>query len=525
MNKVSTLHKIFTNSKKLGKTHHLYFCLLLFFTIFLFACNSDKENLENSPNPTSGLQSDNDALNSILATAEELLQQDRVDEAAEEYDTAVEDFPKEAAAFVGRGRVYTAQEEYSDAEADFDYAISLDESYAPAYLERGIMWRNDEEYEAAIADFDRALELNPNYSDVYVSRGVLHELQGDPAAAFKSYGEAIQIDPNNTTAYRNRGILFFSVFLDDPSALADFNRALEIDDTDVNAYLNRALYHITQEDWAAAQADIDSAFDLDTNAAWAYAIRALIGQGFGNSKGVLEDFDRAVQIDPDYWQGYQLRMFYHLEREDWRAALNDAERVVDLEADDQAHAYAYYIQGFLYETKFNDLQQARDAYLQAVNLSPDDVLFNLTLATLYNYFLEDANNALIYYDRAIELDPSNADAYFGRGVAYLYFEIPNDERPLSDFSQYIRLAGDSNPQQVQLAQDAIDQLTVTFSDVLLESFAQGFFEGLFSPTQASGSSDDPYIYAQTRYYNSRTQAYQEFSCSSCSQSTTLYEGQ
>lgn len=511
----------FTGAKRFGRRGQLYLCLLLSLAFFLFACKSDDDSVKQDSN--SGLQSDNDELNTIFVDAEKLLEQNRVDDAVEEYDKAVEDFPKEAATFVGRGRAYTAQEEYSDAEADFDYAISLDESFAPAYLERGIMWRNSGEFKAAADDFDHALELNPAYSDVHVSRGVMYELQGDPAAAFKSYGQAIQLDPNNTAAYRNRGMLLFSVFFDDPSALADFNRALEIDDTDINALISRTLYYIAQEDWAAAQADIDRAFDLDTKAAPAYAMRALIGQELGNSTGVLEDFDRAVKIDPDYWQGYQLRMMYYLEQEEWRSALNDAERVVELEADDQALAYAYYIQGLIYETEFEDALQARDAYEKAVDLLPDDAFLNLTLATLYNYYLEDVNNAIIYYDRVIELEPGNADAYFGRGVAYLYFEIPNDERPISDFSQYLRLVGDSNPQQVKLAQEAIDQLTVTLSDVLLNSFAEGFFEGLFNPVPSSNTGEEPYLYVQRQYYDPRTGSLQDTYCSGCSQTTTAIE--
>lgn len=512
----------FISGPKRGNTIRPFgLCLILSLAILLFACNSDNDSVEQDSN--SSLLTDNDELNIILTDAEELLAQNRVDDAVEAYESAVENFPKEAAALVGRGRAYTAVEEFSDAEADFDYAISLNESYAPAYLERGIMWLNREDYEAAADDFDRALELNPNYSDVHVSRGVLYEMQGDAAAAFKSYGQAIQLDPNNTAAYRNRGLLLFSVFFDDTSALADFNRVLEIDDTDINALLNRTLYYIAQEDWVAAQADIDRAFDLDTLAAPAYAMRALIGQQLGNSTGVLEDFDRAVQLDPDYWQGYQLRMAYYLEQGEWRAALNDAERVVELEAADEAHAYAYYIQGFIYETVFNDVLQARDAYEQAVNLLPNDAVFNLTLATLYNYYLEDVNKAIIYYDRVVEIEPGNADAYFGRGVAYLYFEIPNDTRPISDFSQYLRLTDGSNPQQVKLAQEAIDQLTVTFSDVLLNSFAQGFFEGLFNPVSSSNTGEEPYLYVQRQYLNPRTGGLQDTYCSGCSQTTTVFE--
>lgn len=523
MNKLVMLNKIIVVANKLYKMRQTHHCLLLFFIFFLFSCESDHKNLGEDPNSPPGLLSSNEELNNILSNADNLLEQGKIDAAAAEYNTATEDFPKEPAAFVGRGRAFTIQEEYADAQTDFEYAIGLDDAYAPAYLERGIMWRDREEYEAAATDFDRALELDPNYSDVHVGRGVMYELQGDPAAAFKSYGQAIQINPDNIAAYRNRGALLFSVFFDDPSALADFNRALESDDKDVNTLLNRALYHIAQEDWAPAQADINLAFDLGTNTASAYTMRAYIGHKLGNSTGVIEDFDRAVQIDPDYWQGYQLRMFYHLENESWRSALNDAKRVVELEADEQAQAYAYYIQGLLYEKEFEDVIEAREAYLKAINIMPNDVSFNLALATLYNYYLEDVDNALVYYDRVIELDPSNAEAYFGRGVAYLHFEIPNDERPLSDFSQYLRLADDSDPQQAELAQMAIDELTVTFSDILLTTFVEGFFEGLFSPTQASNANDDQFFYVQRQYFNPRTGGVQDTYCSGCQDRSFVVE--
>lgn len=493
--------------------------LLLLGISLLLGCASDEEAEVDG-----GLHSTNAGLNDMLIEAESLLEQERLDEAVVAYETAVSDFPQEPAAFVGRGRAYTIQEAYADAQADFEHALSLDETYAPAYLERGMMRREQGDYEAAAADFDQALALNPRYSAVYVNRGLLYERQGDPVAAFKEYGQAIQIDPNNPTPYRNRGTLLFTIFFDDASALADFNRALALDETDIQALTSRAMYYITYEDWAMAQTDVNRAFDLGTNAPQAYTMRALVGQALGNSTGVIEDFDRAVQIDPTYWQGYQMRMLYHFEQENWRAALADAQHVIELDAGEQSLAHVYYFQGLLHENYLEDFAQARDDYLQAVTLLPNNADFNLALADLYNYQFLDAPSALPYYDRAIELEPTKADAYFGRGLAYLYFEIPNDERPLSDFNQYLRLAGDTNPEQAELARYAIDQLTVTFSDQLLGFLAQSFVEDMLNPVASDEAEAEQFWYVRQQYFNPRTGGLQDTPCSDCQDRSYAVEG-
>lgn len=487
------------------------FLLLAF---LLFACQDEE------PNPIDNQPSANESLNLILANVDELVQQERFDEALVLANEAVEDYSKEPAAFVSRGEIFTNQEAYANAEADFDFAISLDEEYASAYLGRGIMFRDRAEYDAAAADFDHALELAPALSDAHVQRGILHELQGDPAAAFQAYGEAIQLNPENDDAYYQRGTLLFTFFQDDSSALADFNRALAINEDDLNSLISRAIYYIVQEDWAPAQADIDRAFELGTNAAKAYTMRAVIGQGLGNSSGVLEDFDRAVQIDPGYWQGYQWRMLYYLDQSNWRAALDDAERITELAEGEATIAYAYYVQGLVNEIEYQDYFAARDAYNQAVNLAPDDAFFHAALADLYLIYLDDYQNAIAHYDRVVDLEPGNADAYFARGAAYFQLGIPNDERPISDFSQYLRLSGGSDPQKAEIAQQAIDELTITIQDVFVGTLIEGFLEGLTNPGSSSSSDMEQDFFLRTQYFNPQTGAYQDNYCSGCSQSTT-----
>lgn len=476
--------------------------------IMLGACRHKEGGLD------SDAPSNNAHLNALLAEADTLFEQEKFEEALTAYHAAVDQFPREPAAFVARGKTHLALEAYSDAQADFNYAINLDESFAPAYLERGNLFRIQEDYQAAAVDYDHALDLNSQFSAVYVERGIMHELQGDAAAAFQSYGDAIQLDNQNARAHEQRGILLFSVFDDDTSALADFNRAVEIDGTDMNALLSRAFCYVVQEDWSAAQDDINQAFALGSNAARAYVLRAMVNRGLGNTAGVLQDLDQAAQIDPDFLPAYMVRMFHHLEQGNGRAAFDDSERIIAMESETHSLAFVYYLQGVLYETEFAEYLNARDAYEKAVNLAPDDFHFNFDLATLYNIYLQDFERAIVYYTRAIELDPGYADAYWGRGAAYYQLGIPNDERAISDFGQYIRLAGDSDPQKFAVAQQSVDQLAVTSLDIFLEVALISIVESLSNPL-ASGETESPRYHIVRDYYNPRTGGYQSSYCQGC----------
>jgi tetratricopeptide (TPR) repeat protein len=84
--------------------------------------------------------------------------------------------------------------EYDRAIADFGDAIRLDPKDADAYLYRGRTWEQMDEHEKAIADFGEAISLNPQLLAAYYNRGLTQLAVGNETEAFADFRKA-GVDP------------------------------------------------------------------------------------------------------------------------------------------------------------------------------------------------------------------------------------------------------------------------------------------------------------------------------------------
>ena len=70
------------------------------------------------------------------------------------------------------------------------------------------------------------------------------------------------------------------------------------------------------------------------------------------------------------------------------------------------------------------------------------------------YYKGEYDKAIADCNKAIELDPELALAYFDRGFAYM--ELGEKEKALSDFEQCIEVS--KNPVLIQQVQEILDEL-------------------------------------------------------------------
>jgi tetratricopeptide (TPR) repeat protein len=71
--------------------------------------------------------------------------------------------------------IYLKREDYDSAAADFNRAIELDPRNALAYISRGKVEEGKEDYDAAIADCTRAIGLDPRLEQAYQLRSELYK--------------------------------------------------------------------------------------------------------------------------------------------------------------------------------------------------------------------------------------------------------------------------------------------------------------------------------------------------------------
>ena len=91
--------------------------------------------------------------------------------AVEHFTEALRLGPESAAALIGRGRGYSALEDWPRALAELDAAIRLVPGEAAAYEARAFARLRTGDHQGAIADCDSALRLDPGLTNAYSNRG------------------------------------------------------------------------------------------------------------------------------------------------------------------------------------------------------------------------------------------------------------------------------------------------------------------------------------------------------------------
>ena len=92
-------------------------------------------------------------------------------EALDDFNEAIRQNPKEAAAFRYRGLVREELNQAKEAVADYSMAISINPEYDKAYVDRGRARHKLEQYKLAICNFNEAIRINPHNAEAFEDRG------------------------------------------------------------------------------------------------------------------------------------------------------------------------------------------------------------------------------------------------------------------------------------------------------------------------------------------------------------------
>jgi tetratricopeptide (TPR) repeat protein len=238
--------------------------------------------------------------------------------AIQDYDKAIELYPKYARAFNKRGYAYWATLKYDRAIQDFDQAILLEPKLALAYNNRGAAYRDKGQTDRAIEDFDKAIALLPKFAEAFGNRGICYQAKKEYDRAITDYNQSIKLDPKIPRVYYDRGIAEEAKGQAD-LALADYGKAIELDPRYTRALLQRGNLHLAKGAADLAIKDYDQAIKIDGHNAQALASRGrakFAATQFAASAG---DFEQSLSLLPN--QPYAV-MWLHLARA--RAKADDA---------------------------------------------------------------------------------------------------------------------------------------------------------------------------------------------------------
>ena len=161
-------------------------------------------------------------------------------------------------------------------------------------------------------------------------------------------------------------------------AISDYNKALLLDPENISAIFNRANAKLALEDFEGAIEDYSLVINYEPNDKVAYFQRGISKTKLNQNKKAIKDFTQAIKLDKHYWDAYFQRGITKYNLEDFEESMHD----------------------------FNILNKYRPN---------SEVLFYIAISKmgLGNYSGAKKDLTLV-----IEMDPTNAEAFFQRGIAF-----------------------------------------------------------------------------------------------------------
>lgn len=217
----------------------------------------------------------------------------------------------------------------------------------------------------------------PTTSEKKVISGRARVEDEDWDGALAKFDYAIMLDPQNAHAYCDRGYVKEKKN-DVEGALKDYSIAIALDDKCTEAYSNRGILKKDQADLKGALEDLNEAIKLNPELSQAVFHRGAIKDMLEEFEEAMTDYDEAIKLNPKLVEAYQNRSALKEKSNDTEGAQQDSDEAARLQAE-------------------------TNPCIQRLLIGRAKVQSG------------DWDGALADFNKAIELDPNNAEAYNDRG--------------------------------------------------------------------------------------------------------------
>lgn len=285
---------------------------------------------------------------------------------------------------------------------------------ANQYLDKSLDMLNAGEWLSSLDESKKALETDPNNADALASRARAHVNANQLEAAKDEITQAIALNPNNNEYKVILGNVYFAAGEYD-NALDNYNRALAVDANNAEAYLQRGMIYFNRDkDYDKAIAEFDIAAAKKPDYAEIYYKRGMAyfnknlnnpdmqnqGAPPNNLIGAFDNFSKYLTFDNATNKADAAQL-----RKNIGNMLATHYRMIG----DRANADKY----------FNLVNDGDDA---ATHIKRGKEYLNPGMNVMSESAENKAkrlDNAIAEFNKAIELEPNNADAYGGRAEAYI----------------------------------------------------------------------------------------------------------
>ena len=318
-------------------------------------------------------------------------------------DSAIVISPDVADVYFLRGRVFTKLARLNEAEAAYRTVLSLDPNYQGAWFNMGTNSIRQDDLPAAIAHYKSELLLYPS-ARTMVQIGRAYADLGKIDSATFAYEEAIKTDGKNAAAHMRLGHLY--------KDSGDITKAIEYATSGLNLDPENLDYKYVMGSLLLLNGEPEVSLPyfqaVTSKRPWHYWSHHNLGQALyriGNEAESQHYMDMAKELQ----KGIQ-------EVENWRnlANMNPDQLMLWVNLGNSLK-------------NMGRIQEAKDAYLVAISLSPMSFALQNNIANLC-LMDGDTAQAIIRYEAILSLDSTLVDIWLNLGVVHASAGRKNDAR-------------------------------------------------------------------------------------------------
>jgi tetratricopeptide (TPR) repeat protein len=363
-------------------------------------------------------------------TANQLMVRGKFAAAANYYRKQLNRNPKDIAALNGLGMALGKQFKLDSADEQFDKVLNLDTNNALAHSGKSMVLlrrlqsssvsytsKRQDILQKAEAQSKLAIAAQSNLPEAHYSLALVYKEQGKLNDAAVELQKAIKLDPDFSEAYSELGTIDLAQSNSD-AALANFKKALAINSGNSAAHYGLGRWYIKQDLLSEAIKELNISLYQNTNSAPAHEALGAAYELQGNNVAAIREYQEAIRVKPENAQAYV--------------------RIAQI------------------REKRGDIEHSIAELRAGTEIIPDNAPMHIWIAkqSLRTGKLDDA---LVSYGKALQLDPTSAEAAVGWSRAYFLKWQKHSSQILPDLSdiqqqeELLEKLVAANPDNLELA--------------------------------------------------------------------------
>ena len=305
-------------------------------------------------------------------------------------------------------RFKAAEDDYRTASKLNTGPSAVPELHYALLVNRGFISIEHENLDAAMADLEAAIAQYPERYEAYTGLAHILERKGQTDLALKKLTTAIELKPKQAALHRSRANTLLGIG----------GMAADLHDVNLRELIKNALA-LSADRLALAQLDLEDAILYETAAtaprAFDKAKQAVLFHAIGEHHEALRACDEALELSPKLAFAHQLRMNVLLNLGEYPRLIEACDRALE---SIKPTAEIYYSRA-LAKDRLEKHTDAVADYILALEREPNNDRLHRRLA--WSYLADDALLfAIDHFNKSIEIQPSDADAFSGRGIALAF---------------------------------------------------------------------------------------------------------